>query len=144
MWVFIDGVLVADLGGNHDAVKVEINFSTGTVKLSWKDANDQGSGLEGDFEVKETAYFEDIFAGTGVELESVADGTDVGPGRQNAQTLPDNSYHTLKFFYLERGGASNMSMKFNLSTIPSTDVIKVDQNGEAVSGAEFALYAVKG
>ena len=144
VWVFIDGVLVADLGGNHDAVKVEIDFSTGTVKLSWKDANSQGSGLVGEFKVKKTAYFEDIFAGTGLELESVADGTSADPGRQDAMTLADNSYHTLKFFYLERGGASNMSMKFNLSTIPSTDVVKVDQNGEAVSGAEFALYAVKG
>lgn len=124
VWVYIDGVLVGDLGGIHEKATLKINFATGAVHVGHIDnANDAEKTIK-DTTIR--AMFE-------------AAGADTKNFRDN--TFRDSSKHTLSFFYLERGaGASNMSLKFNLTTLPSSEVAKVDQNGEAVNGATFALY----
>lgn len=124
VWVYIDGVLVGDLGGIHEKATLEINFANGEVKVGHVDgANGTKKEIE---KTNIKAKFEDAGADT---------------TNFSGNTFRDSTKHTLSFFYLERGaGASNMSLKFNLTTLPSSEVEKVDQNGKAVQGATFALY----
>lgn len=133
VWIFIDDVLVADLGGIHDACAVEINFATGKICV-YKDSNKNGTFDEGELRYnEETATLKSMFRSAGRE-DSVTWSDD-------SNTFADESYHTLDFFYLERGNVdSNMRMKYNLKTVPESDLVKVDQDGDPVANASFELY----
>lgn len=123
VWVYIDGVLVGDLGGIHEKATLDINFATGEVKVGHID------GANGTEQILETTNIKAKFQAAGATSNFTGN------------TFSSSTKHKLSFFYLERGaGASNMSLKFNLTTLPSSEVEKVDQNGQAVQGAKFALY----
>lgn len=128
VWVYIDGVLVGDLGGIHEKATLEINFANGEVKVGHVD------GANGTKKEIEKTNIKVKFEDAGADTTNFS-----------GNTFRDSTKHTLSFFYLERGaGASNMSLKFNLTTLPSSEVAKVDQNGEAVNGATFELYRSDG
>lgn len=98
LWVYIDGVLVLDMGGCHDARSGSIDFSTGEVTVE----NQNGTTLKTCFE-EAKKYNENDW-------------------NQNG-TFKDYTTHTIKMFYMERGaGASNLKIKFNLPTVPDGQV----------------------
>lgn len=128
VWVYIDGVLVGDLGGIHEKATLDINFATGEVKVGHIDG---ANGTEREIEK------------TTIKAKFDAAGADTT--NFSGDTFNSSTKHKLSFFYLERGaGASNMSLKFNLTTLPSSEVEKVDQNGKAVNDATFKLYQSDG
>ena len=138
VWVYIDGVLVGDLGGIHDEATLEIDFSSGEV-LVYVDGAKGDHRRDGEYNKADDtlAYgktLRELYAEAGAEGRTIW--SDKTPG-----TFADETYHTLNFFYLERGaGDSNMSLRYNLVTIPETDIYKVNQDNEPVDGAEFELY----
>lgn len=94
VWVFVDGKLVLDLGGIHNAVTGKINFATGVVTTV-------GRISKGDKD--NTEHYSSLF--------------DTGFDTSAAE-------HTVKIFYLERGaGKANCKMSFNLLQ-PTNYIVK--------------------
>lgn len=94
VWVFVDDVLVLDMGGIHQDQSGSINFATGKVIVE----TENGGKIE--------TSLEDCFKKAGKEWNDEAYYT-----------------HKLKFFYLERGaGYSNCKIKFNLQSIPNDEI----------------------
>lgn len=103
IWIFIDGVLISDLGGIHDTITTTINFSTGKVTIRPKEDNavrpsenlfeyylgEKYEAVQGELE---TNYLEDNIVKETDEL-----------GQITKYTYRDNTKHELKIFYLERG-----------------------------------------
>lgn len=117
VWLFIDGVLVSDLGGIHNQATTSINFSNGDITVNGESAGTLKSQM--------SKYYGDS-------------------STWNGNTFADDTYHTMKLFYLERGGTdSNLAMKFNLAHVPETEGVKIDQYGNPLSGVDFTLYAAK-
>lgn len=126
MWVYIDDVLVLDIGGVHDAHSGKINFHTGVVE--WTDCKTNNEP-----ETYSTTLRK-IFENAGI-LPSGATWTEAGAEKEfKGDTFADyTTGHSFKMYYLERGaGASNLHVKFNLPTVPknTVNVQKVVQTEE--------------
>lgn len=92
VWVFIDGQLVLDVGGDHDVVEGTINFANKKAKVNRVKKNTSNNGGE-DGVIKDVVKnFPDILNGADYFTKE----------------------HTLTMFYMERGlWESNMKITFN-------------------------------
>ena len=107
MVVYIDGVLVLDLGGIHDAQSGYINFADGKVGFTDHATNTNVVW-------KETNIYDQYSAAVQLEKTSWKEGT---------KTFADGTKHKIQFFYMERGlGASNLKIKVNIPPIPDGSV----------------------
>ncbi len=135
VWVFIDNVLVLDLGGTHGSVDGSINFSSGEVisYLNW-------NGIVGTTE-NGTKNITSIY-----EMFNNANATDNVIWNSNKTTFKNYTKHTLKFFYLERGAAvANCKIRFNIPVLPSGSLsVQKQYLGEDNyhEDYEFTLYDV--
>ncbi len=121
VWVFIDGVLVGDVGGCHAATNLDINFQTGEVRVY--------GNIGTNFDKRTTIK---------AAFEAAGKATTTG---FSGNTFADDTIHTLKFFYLERGHAqANLRLRYNLIPKTETSLIKTDENGKALENATFSLY----
>lgn len=139
VWVFIDNVLVLDLGGVHSELYGTIDFSTGEVITgqSWRTGGlpDNPGSVEHD---EKTTLYERFVAALG---QDKADAMHWVENNGN-KIFPTGTDHSLKMFYLERGNYdSSLQMRFNLQPSLYHSIKKVDQNGDPLEGVEFKLYA---
>ena len=118
-WLYVDGELVLDIGGIHKAFGGSVNYSTGDVVVDnnhttlydiFKTNYAAKHGLSED-DPQVTAYLEEKF-----EPKVI--------GGQTKYIFRDYSAHTVRIFYMERGaGASNLRMRFNLTTVNENEVL---------------------
>lgn len=111
VWVFVDDVLVLDMGGIHAAVSGSINFTTGDVVI-----NNVNSGTRNE-SGPQSVQISQLFQNAGKKWDD-----------------SDYKGHTLKFFYLERGGnVSNCKIQFNLPVVPKNSLMvtkTLDSSGD--------------
>lgn len=106
LWVYIDGVLVLDMGGCHDARSGYIDFSTGEVWI-------QGVG---------STTIREQFRLAGYSNDDLDEIFEKVEGTDN-YIFKDYTNHTFKMWYMERGqGASNLKIKFNLPVVPAGQI----------------------
>lgn len=103
VWVFVDGKLVLDLGGIHDAVSGTIDFASGEVRVY-----------------------------KGLSKDNVTYTTTINTYIKDDMERGGNKLHNLQIFYLERGeGSSNCSIRCNLPIPNKLEVAKLLGNKDA-------------
>ena len=133
LWVYIDGVLMLDIGGVHDALPGTINFETGAIHYADSSKNTtikacfQAAGVFPDGSPWDEARVNEYFSGN---------------------TFVDYGSHKFNMFYMEHGdGASNLEMRFNLPVIEKGKVtvekVLKGTDQQRFSNVSFAYQAFK-
>lgn len=118
VWVFIDGQLVLDVGGDHDVVEGTINFENKTATVDRvKNSNSNNGGEDG--VIKDVVKnFPDILNGADYFTKE----------------------HTLTMFYMERGlWESNMKITFNF---PQENTLTVEKEVDTTGANDIFKKAL--
>lgn len=108
VWVYVDGVLVLDLGGAHKVSSGSINFST--MKVIYKAAVDTSDNISARGKGTADTYATDKDYVKTVDLAKIFKANGAEFNNKNS-----SKKHTLQMFYMERGSFdSNCSVSFNL------------------------------
>ena len=110
VWVYVDGVLVLDLGGAHKVSSGSINFSD--MQVIYKAAVDSSDNINSRTADPKTndKYATDKDYVTTVDLAKIFKANGAEFNNKNS-----SKKHTLQMFYMERGSFdSNCSISFNL------------------------------
>lgn len=149
LWLFIDNVLVLDLGGIHSAISGSVNFTTGEINYHGYTA----VGLDATaatarplaHTIKEAFQMASVLPDGSVwdantpqsEIDKFFDG----------DTFKENYFnHNMKMFYMERGkNASNLHVRFNLQSIPDNTFLVTKEvtntNVQAYTDKKFYYQA---
>lgn len=123
-WLYVDGELVLDLGGIHSAVGGKVNFKTGKVEINGTQIGTLKTVFESNYKKRYkaehntepsqnevNAYLSQFFA------------EDKNNPGEFEEIFKDYTEHHMKIFYMERGeGASNLHMRFNISSVTPGNV----------------------
>ena len=130
-WLYVDGELVIDLGGIHSAVPGSVNFRTGQVNVNGTNTT-----------------LRELFEQNYRSRKPTADDSEVAQYLaqyfdEGSTVFRDYSTHTMKIFYMERGGgASNLHMRFNLASVkPGTVELSKELGGVDDSESTLAEFA---
>lgn len=108
VWVYVDGVLVLDLGGAHKVSSGSINFSD--MKVIYKAAVDTSDNISARGKGTADTYATEEKYVTTVDLAKIFKANGAEFNNKNS-----SKKHTLQMFYMERGSFdSNCSISFNL------------------------------
>lgn len=146
LWVYLDGVLVLDMGGDHKMSQGCIDFTTLKSYVNNIDTKFQGTDLVYKNDTSKSGY------GYSAEFPLLFSDSTARTGSSKFNNNKVNAHHTLTVFYMERGMIeSNLKVGFNFEPITdSLDVTKtVDTSNvntklqTAVKNADDFGFAIK-
>ncbi|MBO4878385.1 MAG: hypothetical protein J5501_10295 [Ruminococcus sp.] len=126
-WFYIDDILVLDLGGIHSAIGGSVNYRTGEVIENGRTTNLREIFTE-NYKSRTPDWTQE---GLNTYLNGIF--------KEGTNVFKDYSSHTMRIFYMERGGgASNLHMRFNLSSVSPHNAVLT----KTISGADDVDYSL--
>ena len=138
VWVFIDGVLVLDMGGAHSMATGSINFATLTATVDAACKMDESF-----YYTSGDSHIYSSYEGEGLPNYLYGDGQERGKADTASITTSFTDLnlafdygktHTMTVFYMERAGVeSNFSMEFTMVPVPSGLTVSKELNDKEIN-----------